>query len=187
MRMWRLVVGASFLGAGALALACSSSSSPPAATGGTDSGGSDDGGGGGEEAAVEAAACTPSTMNVSTLDGGAVWACYQAGCNAMGLTACGADCVCNNAILAALACVQTMGESASMSCFESALTPVISESAVSGVTTCLEDKGPGCGLASGDAGEGGAKEDGGDAGAPESSTSDAPSTDAPVDSPAEGG
>jgi hypothetical protein len=106
MRIWRFFLGASLLGAGAMAVACSSSSSPPPATGGNDSGGSETSTTPPEEAA---APCVPiTTASPATVDAGAQWGCYEKACSAA-FTACAADCVCNNALLTALNNIATMG------------------------------------------------------------------------------
>jgi hypothetical protein len=68
-------------------------------------------------------------MSVETLDGGALWSCFQQHCATYdageSLTACAADCQCNNAVLSALACTVDAGGpsapmSAQMSCFMTA-------------------------------------------------------------------
>jgi hypothetical protein len=170
MRMWRFVLGASFLGAGAVAVACSSSSSSSSPAGddaSADAPSSEDAGG------AEAAACVANSMSVATLDGGATWGCIQAACDSMGLSACAADCVCNNAILSALACVQTMGAANTMSCFTTALTAAESDTAVQGLLSCLEAKSASCGGPAIDGGEAGTtSHDGGEAGTSEAGTSE---------------
>ncbi len=170
MHTWRLILGASILGAGAVAVACSSSSSPaaPGDDGGAD-GASDDGGGGD----TGAAACTPApgAMDIATFDAGASWGCLQAHCGPS-FTACAASCACNNAVNAALLCLSDAGAMPSMSkqvaCFTPPLTPIASEPTVAMFLQCLEGAGAmACGTASGsDAGDAGttATNDAGDAG-----------------------
>jgi hypothetical protein len=107
MRMWRIFLGASLVGAGAVAAACSSSSPSPAKT--TVSDAASDVVETTEDAASEAAPCVAVAASPATVDGGAVWGCFQAACKSQ-LTACAADCVCNNAYITAL-----MGAAANMS------------------------------------------------------------------------
>jgi|SRR5581483_6825085 len=182
MKVWKLFAGASLLGAGALAIACSSSSSSGGPPAGDDAGdgstATDDGGGD--------AACVKNAMSIATLDGGSMWGCVQTTCDSMGLSACAADCVCNNAIVASLACIQAKGAtitgSQTMACFTTNLGGVATETAVAGFIPCLTKAGMSCaGIGveggteggSGDAGDGGGSttSDAGDGGG--STTSDA--------------
>jgi hypothetical protein len=130
------------VGAGMTGVGCSSSSSgttpaEDAATGtdapssGSSSGSGDDTGTGSETAAP----CTPlDAGSAATLKtGSAVWDCYEAMCKTS-LTACAADCACNNGVLAALQCVANDAGTGT-SCFmmvTSVTTPPNSD-----LTTCL--------------------------------------------------
>jgi hypothetical protein len=174
MRMWRLVLGVSVLGAGAVAVACSSSSSSGSPAGddaGDGAVATDDGGGG------EAAACTPApgAMNVETLDAGTAWGCLQTACKTA-LTGCAADCDCNNAVNAALLCLADAGAMPSAAkqtaCFTPPLTAIATNPNITPLVMCLQGTGATtCGTASGG--------DGGDAGATDAPASDAPASDAP--------
>jgi hypothetical protein len=186
MRIWRLLVATSLLGAGAVAVACSSSSS--GGGGGTPEAGTDSGDDGAMGA--DAPACVPNAMKVSTLDGGASWGCIETACKTE-LTACAADCDCNNAVLGALSCIQTMGVAATMTCFTTALTPVVTNAAVTPLITCLQGHSAGCGGPVVDGG-GDAHSDApasdapaSDAPASDAPASDAPASDAPADSAAD--
>jgi hypothetical protein len=108
MRKWRFILGASVIGIGAVAVACSNSSSGGGGgneDGGDSGGTTSEGGGGGD-----APACTPVDASVTTIDGGALWACFNttAACGAE-LMACANDCICNSAMIAALLCVADAG------------------------------------------------------------------------------
>jgi hypothetical protein len=196
MKVWKLWAGASLLGVGALAIACSSSSSGGGGGGGDDAGdaaATDDGGDGG------GTPCTAMTGNAATVDGGSGWGCLETNCNTE-LTACAANCLCNNAILNGLGCVAEAGLTDPLaqankltSCLTATISPIISETPVTPLVTCLQgkgktacapagyeggtgeggsgDAGDGGGSTTGDAGDGGSTGDGGgsDAGA-----SDAP-------------
>jgi hypothetical protein len=174
MRMWHLVTAASILGAGAVAAACSSSSS---GGGGTDSGADSAGDDGGGDGAV---ACTANPISSATVDGGASWACIEAACHAE-LTACAADCPCNNAVLTALQCIATMGAAATTSCFTTGFTPIIADTTVTPLVTCLQGHSAGCGGPVVDGGPD-AHSDAptGDAPAGDAPTGDAPASDAPT-------
>jgi hypothetical protein len=95
------------------------------------------GGGSGTDAA---AVCTPLGGSVATIAAGATWACFQAACMTE-LVACAADCTCNNAMLNALLCVSTTGDS--RSCFTTAA--VTGGSGAVSVAICLEQGGGGGG------------------------------------------
>jgi hypothetical protein len=159
MRDWKWWAGAALLGAGAVAVACSSSSSNPS-DGGTpeagvdtgaesvDTGAPSDGGGDGDAAM---ATCEASTMNSATIMSGPAWTCLEMVCKTS-LTACAADCECNNAVLTALECVVTAGGSGATpaqtaACFTSNLGPLINGpqgSIVMPVATCLMTMSQGC-------------------------------------------
>jgi hypothetical protein len=129
---------ASLLGAGIFEIGCSSSSSPAAAGGtdaATDATGDDVGDDGGGPP------CTAAPVNVATFDAGSpVWACLQAAC-APSLGACGTDCVCNDAFLAALECQADGGSPTT--CFGTASSV---DTAAGTAVTCLATKTGGCGL-----------------------------------------
>jgi hypothetical protein len=162
---------ASLVGTGIVEIGCSSSSSPATTTpeASTDSGGDED---------VDAGTtpCTPAPVNAATFDAGnATWSCLQTAC-ATTLAACGADCPCNDAILAALLC-QADGGSTTL-CF----TPAYEvDNAGSAVIACLQTKTAGCGLSLDGGGDGGTSgTDSGittDASTDAGTTSDAASTD----------
>ena len=125
---------ASMAGAGLVGMGCSSSSNngTPA---GTEAGTiTDDGGGTDAMTPVPDAGTTPCTaapVNVETLDGGAQWSCLQTACKAS-LTACAAECECNNAVLASLLCSADGGTPTA--CF----TPLATgDMLAQGVITCL--------------------------------------------------
>ena len=168
MRMWRYVLGASLLGGGAFAVACSSSSST--ATPGEDAGGTDGGGGGDAVADAPATpACDAAAVNVATFDSGSSsWSCIQAACYSMGFSACGMDCTCNNALLSALACVNAKGAAITsaeeMACFSTPIMANLSDTAVSGIVSCLEAQSPKCGGPAIDGGEAGTTDGGGSEG-----------------------
>ncbi len=117
---------ASMVGAGVAEVGCSSSSSTPAASEDSGTPAADTGtpppedtGTGGDTAA----SCTPMTTNSETFDSGSdTWAALQVACKTS-LTACAANCYCNNAILQALAC-SAPDASAAMGCFTTALTAI---------------------------------------------------------------
>lgn len=142
MRVMRFLFGASLVGAGAVAIACSSSSGGPsggseagADTGSTSSGSSSSGGSSTSSSSgmAEAAPCMPITANPGTLDGGALWACYQAACKSQ-LAACAGECVCNTAFDTALSAIQMMGQSSATT----ELTTASGVSTIAGnVGTCL--------------------------------------------------
>jgi len=167
------------LGAGAIGFGCSSSSSntTPTDSGTPETGTPEDSGGDGgvEDAAEEAEAavmCTPSGVNVETFDSGSSsWACYQAMCTPS-LTACAADCTCDNAILGALLCAADAGASGTMACFVTAFGNLGSNAAGAMVEGCLVGSAmTACGgTSTPDAGDAG-HADGGDAAAPTDSGS----------------
>ena len=104
-------------------------------TGGSSGSGGTGGGAGGADAG---APCTAMDASVATIDSGTRWACLQGVCMAP-LEACAADCVCNNAVLAALQCSATGGSQTT--CF----TPVFSAGSTgNAVVTCLVTSSPGC-------------------------------------------
>src|ERR1700753_4341598 len=93
------LAAASLLGAGAVAVGCSSSSSgsPPAS--GDDASMTSDAPASPDTGTEDAATpCTPvSDASAATIvTGSASWDCYESKCSTS-LTACGADCTCNNA------------------------------------------------------------------------------------------
>jgi hypothetical protein len=140
MRIMRFLFGASLVGAGAVAIACSSSSPAPSGggEGGTEastSSGSSSGGSSTSSSSgmAEAAPCTLVAANPETIDGGALWACYQKTC-ATSLTACAADCVCNNGFITALMNIAMMGQSTAMSQLTTAAGV---DTAAGTVGTCL--------------------------------------------------
>jgi hypothetical protein len=129
-------------------------------------------------------ACTPldaGGAKADTIDGGAGWGCIQAACNATAFTACGNDCMCNNAILESLVCIATDAGSPT-GCFTMYLGQVTS-SAVTPTISCLEANTMRCtGIAP--------PSDGGtEAGTPEAGGEDSGSDSGPVDSgsPADAG
>jgi hypothetical protein len=131
---------ASIVAAGVVEVGCSSSSTPatppvadaetpatdaPAAA--TDS-----------STPAEAAACVPMSTNSETFDSGSsTWAALQTAC-ATSLTACAANCECNNAILQALVCSQADAALAT-GCFTTALTAIATSDPTdeSAVGACL--------------------------------------------------
>jgi hypothetical protein len=92
---------------------------------------------------MEAAACEAAGPSVATLDAGsAAWNCYEAMC-ATSLQACAADCTCNNAILASLMCVQSMGGNAAdagtmYNCFSAQIMKVASNMNAITLAGCLQ-------------------------------------------------
>ena len=129
---------ASLMGIGVVEVGCSSSSSS-APTPTTDA--ATDDAAAGDDADDSAVACTPLPINSATFDAGSpIWSCLQAACGPS-LATCATDCVCNNAVLAALSCQADGGTSTT--CF----TPVASTDTAGGaVITCLLAKTAGCGL-----------------------------------------
>jgi hypothetical protein len=132
---------------GAVAVACSNSSS---------SGGGEDGGGdaanGTDGGSTDAPACTPvlDATTVTTIDGGALWACFNtAPACGTELMACAADCVCDNAMLLALNCVAEAGgasapANAMMGCVVTQLGTypgAAGDTTVSTLLACLTGKG----------------------------------------------
>ncbi len=180
MAMWRWVLGASVVGAAAVAVACSSSSGGPSGTPGDDGGSdgaSDDGGG---------MTCTPvSTLNAATIDAGAGWGCLQTACSAS-LTACGADCLCNNAIINGLLCVEDAGATSAADqamaltkCLTGTIGPIYGTNmAAMNAGTCLSGMGKtACSPPSTDGGEGGTTpSDAGDGGNTAADASDSGNT-----------
>jgi hypothetical protein len=90
-------------------------------------------------------------MNVATLMSGPSWTCLEMVCKTS-LTACGANCECNNAVLAALECVVMAGGSSATpaqtaACFTSNIGPLISGpegSVVGPLATCLMTMSQSC-------------------------------------------
>jgi hypothetical protein len=170
---------ASIVGAGVAEVGCSSSSTPattPAEDGstGTDSSTTVEDTGTGGDAAP--ATCTPMSINSETFDSGSdTWAALQVACKTQ-LTACAANCYCNNAILTALQC-SAPDAAAAMGCFTTALTAIVSTDSTdeSAVGSCL--------IANTSTGDGGAASDAGDAA---TTTSDA-ATDAAATDSGDGG
>ena len=169
---------ASIVGAGVAEVGCSSSSTP-ATTPAEDAAVPDssttveDTGTGGDAAP---ATCTPMTTNSETFDSGSdTWAALQVACKTQ-LTACAANCYCNNAILTALQC-SAPDASAAMGCFTTALTAIVATDSTdeSAVGSCL--------IANTGTGDAGAATDAGDAA---TTTSDA-ATDAAATDSGDGG
>jgi hypothetical protein len=163
------LAAASIMGAGAVGFGCSSSSSPAAAqdSGTTEASVEDssggDGSGGGDAAEEPAVACTPSGVNVATMNfGSSTWSCFQAQCMPS-LTMCAADCACDNGILSALQCAADAGAAGTMGCFVTAFGTLTGNTAGTAVETCLvQMMTPPSGACSGaPAGDGGTE--GGDA------------------------
>ncbi len=118
---------ASLLGAGVAGVGCSSSSSPPATTPPEDASTPIDSGvtppeDTGTATDAPATPCTPiSDASAATIvTGSPLWDCYEAKCGPS-LTACAADCNCNNQVLEALNCVATDGGN-STTCFATVST-----------------------------------------------------------------
>jgi hypothetical protein len=174
MRDWKWWVGAALLGAGTVAVACSSSSSSPGnggpAEAGVDTGPVSDGTGavsdGGGDAAM--ATCEASTMSSATIQSGPAWTCLEMVCKTS-LTACAADCQCNNAVLAALECVVAAGgANATMAqttvCFTSNLGPLFNgpDAPIAGpVGMCLMTMSQACATQGMEGGTDGASSDDG--------------------------
>jgi hypothetical protein len=55
------------------------------------------------DAATDAPTCTPGGTTASNVDGGSLWACFQSLCGST-IAECSRDCLCNDAVLTALAC-----------------------------------------------------------------------------------
>jgi hypothetical protein len=95
--------------------------------------------------------CEASTMNSATINSGPAWTCLEMVCMTS-LTACAADCECNNAVLTALECVITAGGAGATpaqttACFTSNLGPLISgpKGSIAGpLATCLMTMSQGC-------------------------------------------
>jgi hypothetical protein len=195
MRDWKWWASAALLGGGAVAVACSSSSSSPSdggaadAEAGVDTGAVSDGtaSDGGGDAAM--ATCEASTMSAATINSGPAWTCLEMVCSAS-LTACAADCVCNNAVLTALECVVMNGGASATpaqttACFTSNVGPLISgpeASIVGPVATCLMTMAQGCATQGMEGGTDGGS-DGGDSATASDATGDsATASDATSDS-----
>jgi hypothetical protein len=124
------------------------------------------------------ATCEASTMNVATINSGPAWTCLEMACSAS-LTACAADCVCNNAVLTALECViMKGGASATMAqtiaCFTSNVGPLTTgpEAPIAGpAATCLMMNSQGCATQGMEGGTDGGS-DGGDSATASDATSD---------------
>jgi len=192
MRMWRSLLGASLLGAGAVALSCSSGNlgnggSADAASEGSavleagapqqtitahEAGNTAEDGG-----AAEAAVCAPAPVDVATYDAGSsIWACMQVMCQSS-LAMCAVDCVCNAAIYASLQCVPMMGaecvdsSSCITGCFTATLNdpPAVSDDVVqTTLAPCLLTYMGACGVSPADGGSEGGPEGGNGDGAPAS-------------------
>jgi hypothetical protein len=178
MRMWRIFLGASLVGAGAVAVACSSSSPSPAKVTSSDAAAdvvetTEDTGTGAD------APCVIDPASPATVDGGAVWGCFQVACKTQ-LTACAADCVCNNAYLTAL-----MGAAANMS-MASTLIEMAggADMAASTALTCI-----GGNLQCENVGAEGGTEGGTEGGSHDGATGDSATGDSATasDAPADGG
>ncbi len=157
---------ASIVGAGIVEIGCSSSSSPAPAGGGDDASTTDSAtppeDTGTPAADTGTTPCTPlSDASAATIvTGSPSWDCYEAMCMPS-LTACAADCKCNNDILTALNCV-AMDAGSTTTCFgpvSSAGTPTDTA-----VLTCLLANSA-CMTAGGEGGT--------DGGSPEAATSEA--------------
>lgn len=94
------------------------------------------GGAGGDSAGADAGPppCTPLGISVATLDAGPLWGCYERLCSTS-LSACAADCTCNNGILGALSCIA--GGGMQMNCFLSAATSLGGNSNAAALLGCL--------------------------------------------------
>ena len=164
------LAAASLFGAGAVGVGCSSSSSgSPAAS--DDASTMSDSPTTTPDTGTEDAPATPCTpvsdaSAATIVTGSASWDCYESKCTTS-LTACGADCECNNAILTALNCI-AMDAGTTTACFG----PVSMSSAptTAAVLTCLlanaQCMNPGGDGGTGDGGtsEAGPTEAGADAG-----------------------
>jgi hypothetical protein len=80
------------------------------------------------------ATCVPIGVSVATVDAGPVWGCFQRTC-ALSLGVCAANCLCNNGIAGALACIGTGGQQAA--CFATALGGLGANPAAIGLLGCL--------------------------------------------------
>jgi hypothetical protein len=97
------------------------------------------------------ATCEASTMNSATITSGPAWTCLEMVCKTS-LTACAADCECNNAVLTALECVVTAGGAGATpaqtaACFTSNIGPLLSgpDAPIAGpLATCLMTMSQGC-------------------------------------------
>jgi hypothetical protein len=186
--MLRIFFGASLVGAGAVAVACSSSSPSPAkTTGGSDAAEDTTTTTTVEDSGTEAAACVPAKVDVATFDSGSSsWSCLQGMCSASIVT-CAADCSCNAAIYQALQCVVMAGAECAESsacttnCFTTALTTIASDTAVGPLVTCLTADTAKCG---GPVIDGGPEAGGHDGATGDSATGDSATVS---DAPAEGG
>jgi hypothetical protein len=113
------LAAASLFGAGAVAVGCSSSSSPSPASG-DDASTMTDAPTTTPDTGTEDAPATPCTAisdaSAATLvTGEPTWPCYESKCTTS-LTACAADCNCNNQVLTALNCIASDAGSAT-TCF----------------------------------------------------------------------
>jgi len=104
--------------------------------------------GGGSDAGTTDA-CTPSPFDVSTYNpsGSSSWTCIETRCQ-QELTACAADCDCNNAYVSALPCVQSGGSTTA--CFSEAVTS--SSSVAMDIATCITDNQTQCAAVVADSG-----------------------------------
>jgi hypothetical protein len=169
MRASLYLIGVAFAavaGAGVAEVGCSSSSSPAAATPPEDASSP------GPEAstppedtgappAEAAGPCTPiSDASAATIKtGSALWDCYEAKCGPS-LTACAADCNCNNDVLKALNCVATDAGSGT-TCFGMYVTGGMLDT---NVVQCLVSNAACMTATAGDGGtEGGTSSEGGGA------------------------
>ena len=163
------VAAAAIAGAGIVGFGCSSSSSPPANNTTPPA-----------DAATEAATCSAlSDASVATGDFSPIWTCYEKAsvCGAE-LTACAADCICNNAVLTSLECV-ALDAGTQQGCFESAPNGLgsvdMTDTAAGELGVCLLNVGSSCGATVvTDAGTDGST----DGGTKEDAASDAAITDA---------
>jgi hypothetical protein len=148
MRIWTLVLGASLLGAGAVAVACSSSSSSGPSN-------EDAGADGGEDSGGDGNMCITPDASVATVDSGnPVWACLQMKC-ATEMQACACDPVCNDAI--GMALLQSANDAgAATGLLTMAVYGHTSDPPIVTLGTCLAGASPMCGGPTiSDGGEGG--------------------------------
>jgi hypothetical protein len=122
-------------------------------------------------------------MSAATIMSGPGWTCLEMVCKTS-LTACAADCACNNAVLTALECVVMAGGATATpaqtaACFTSNLGPLYSgsEAAIAGpLAMCLQTMSQGCAMQGMEGGTDGGSE-GGDAATASDATGDS-TTDA---------
>jgi len=168
---------ASIVGAGVVEIGCSSSSSPPANTPAEDAAadapaapvgdtGTPTGDGGTPTPCTPLSDASVATLVAPEVPGEASWTCLEGKCGPS-LTACAADCTCNNDILTALNCLAPPDGGNVTTCFG----PVISSTNPPDIAAlaCLSTNMTAC-TATGDGGTDGGTPEGG---SPEASTTDA--------------